>query len=296
MLTVLWLAFGAGQYRHDFVIIVDKHELLAATPSPKIVLMGGSGLIYGIDSGLLAKEFGVHVTNVGFYAGCGSAFAADYIVPYLSEGDVVVLIPEYHQFISGLDFNDFRCRAWMARALFPRIPLALYQQPRDLFLDVLFLARAKIGSMLRWLPHRFSGVVPGDSAYFRQEFDEHGDKRSGFDATPVLRDYERIDFDKPAIDRANVVLREFARRVEGRKAQFRIVPPATAASWYVNEQGALERLFAGLDPKFLLGQPKDYVYDDALFQDTIYHLGPVGRRLRTERLSEAIRKEGLLSP
>ena len=294
-LTVVWLAFGPGPYRHDFAVLIDKHELLAATPSPKLVLMGGSGLIRGIDSGLLAKEFGVRVANVGFYAGCGSAFAADYIAPYLNEGDVVLLVAEYVQFQAGMELNDARCRAWIARALFPRIPRALYQHPRDLFLDVVFLARAKAVGLLRFLPHRGAAVRAGDPAYFHQEFDEFGDKRSGFEATPVLRDRERTNFEKSAIDRANSVLREFARRVEERKAQFRVVPPAVAASWYLGERSAIERLAGGLDPKTLLGQPEDYVYDDSLFEDTIYHLGPVGRRLRTERLSRAMRDAGLFS-
>jgi len=292
-LTVVWLAFGPGPYHHNLALLADKQELLATTPSPKVVLMGGSGLAYGIDSGFLAREFGVHVTNLGVYAGCGSAFAADYIVPYLNEGDVVVLIPEYHQFNSGLEFNDVACRPWLARALFPRIPLALYQHPRDLLLDVVLLARAKCGGVLRSLVPGTGGVLAGRPSYFRQEFDEYGDKRSGSAARSVLGSREPLDYNKTNIDRANVVLREFARRVEERHAQFRLVPPAVAASWYLDWRSDIARLFASLDPKTLLGHPEDYVYDDSLFSDTVYHLGPAGRTLRTERLAKAMRDEGL---
>jgi hypothetical protein len=293
VLTVVWLAFGPGPYDHNLAMMISKRELLAATPSPKLVLMGGSGLLNGIDSGLLARDFGIHVANVGVYAGCGTVFAADYIAPYLNEGDVLLLIAEYGQFKSGLALNDVSCRAWIARALFPRIPLSLYAHPRDLLLDVGALASSKVRGYLGSLAPRGRGVIAGDPASFRREFNEYGDKLASFHAASVLASRERLDFDIPTIDHAKEVLRDLARRVEDRKAQFRIVPPAVAASWYLEERKAIEHLTANLDPQTLLGHPEDYAYDDSLFQDTIYHLGPVGRRFRTERLSRAMRDEGL---
>ena len=296
VLTVVWLAFGSGPYDHSLAILIHKRELLAATPSPKLVLMGGSGLLNGIDSGLLARELGVRVVNVGAYAGCGSAFSADYIAPYLNEGDVVVLVPEYVQFDHGLALEDVSCRRWIARALFPRIPISLYQHPRDLFIDVVGLADSKIRGLVLSIWPRGRRRAAIDSTYFRLEFNEYGDSRATSLTVAVLGGRTRLGFDKPSIDRANDVLRELARRVEERKAHLRIVPSAVPTSWFLEERRSIERLAIGMDPKPMLGSPKDYVYDDSLFQDTVNHLGPAGRLLRTERLLRALRDDGLFSP
>jgi hypothetical protein len=296
VLTVAWLAFGSGPYADSLAIVVYKRELLRESRSPKLVLMGGSGILNGIDSHRLAEEFGVRVVNVGAFVGCGSEYAADYIVPYLRAGDVVLLIPEYSQFKFGLALSDNSCRPWLARALFPWIPSSLYQHPRDVLLDITDLAASKTRGFV-------NSIMPGDArrtamdwAAFRGEFDEFGDSLADFRAAPVLGGRVDLAYDQAKIDRANEVLQDFARRAAYRQATLRVVPQAIPMSWFVEERQEIDRLVASLDPKLMLGNAEDYVYQDSMFQDTVNHLGSAGRSLRTERLSRAMRDKAVFRP
>ena len=47
----------------------DKLHVLSATISPKVVLVGGSNLAFGIDSELISKSLGMPVVNMGLHAG-----------------------------------------------------------------------------------------------------------------------------------------------------------------------------------------------------------------------------------
>jgi len=42
---------------------------------------------------------------------------------------------------------------------------------------------------------------------------------------------------------------------------------------------------------FLVSNPEDVVYDPELFEDTVYHLNPKGRKLRTASILDSYMKE-----
>ncbi len=77
--------------------VLDKERLLKEAPSPRLVLVGGSGLAFGIDSPTLEQELGgeYSVVNMGLHAGLGLDFMLNEALDGLREGDVVVLSPEY---------------------------------------------------------------------------------------------------------------------------------------------------------------------------------------------------------
>ena len=50
---------------------VDKMERLRATPSPRVVVVGGSNVAYGIDSSRLEASLGRPVVNLGTSGGLG---------------------------------------------------------------------------------------------------------------------------------------------------------------------------------------------------------------------------------
>lgn len=85
--------------KFDLSLMSNKFELLRIKSKyKKIVFVGGSGLNTGLDSKMIAKELHYDVVNLGLYAGYGIPFLLNEIKPYLSEGDIVVIVPEYHLF------------------------------------------------------------------------------------------------------------------------------------------------------------------------------------------------------
>ncbi len=75
--------------------LIDKHVLLSEPREPKIVIIGGSNVAFGMDSRVLQEELGRPVVNAGLHAGIGLEYMLRDVEGYLSAGDVLVVIPEY---------------------------------------------------------------------------------------------------------------------------------------------------------------------------------------------------------
>ena len=41
---------GPVPYKHQLAMLIDKRVMLDATPSPRVILVGGSNLMFGVDS------------------------------------------------------------------------------------------------------------------------------------------------------------------------------------------------------------------------------------------------------
>ncbi len=78
--------------------IIDKTNRIASLPSPKIVLIGGSNVSYGINSKMIEDSLKMPVVNMSINARIGQYFYMEQIKPFLKKGDIVVTIPEYGTF------------------------------------------------------------------------------------------------------------------------------------------------------------------------------------------------------
>jgi hypothetical protein len=50
------LYFGPFPYKHQLAMLIDKRVMLNSRPAPRVILVGGSGLFFGVDSALLAQS------------------------------------------------------------------------------------------------------------------------------------------------------------------------------------------------------------------------------------------------
>lgn len=75
-----------------------KVARLKSTAGPRIVLVGGSNLAYGIDSAMIEKALGKPVVNMGITAGLGFKYHLESVRDRLQPGDIVIASPEYHHF------------------------------------------------------------------------------------------------------------------------------------------------------------------------------------------------------
>src|SRR3989344_2918469 len=82
---------------------IDKRKLIVSTPSPRIILLGGSNLAYSIDSELIEKKTGYNVVNFGIGGGMGMRMMISDLKQYLKNNDIVVLSPEYIHYTIMLD-------------------------------------------------------------------------------------------------------------------------------------------------------------------------------------------------
>ena len=95
------------QYTDTFVgELNEKVERLNSIDEPKIVVVGGSSVAFGLDSALLEKYTGMPVVNFGLYAALGTKVMLDLSRGGIKEGDIVILAPELDAQTLSLYFSS----------------------------------------------------------------------------------------------------------------------------------------------------------------------------------------------
>lgn len=110
--------FGLSLMANKFQILKSKSK------SKKIVFVGGSGLLGGLDSKIIANKLNYEVVNLGMFAGYGIPFLLNEAKYSLKEGDIVVIVPEYWVLYSDL---------WWARNPNAVKSLLLFASPKSIF-------------------------------------------------------------------------------------------------------------------------------------------------------------------
>jgi hypothetical protein len=266
---------------------IDKRRALAAAPSPKIVLVGGSNLAFGVDSRALGGELGYRVVNMGLHANLGLRFMLAEAGPFVRSGDVVVVSPEYEHFCGFSGSGT-------------ELPAAVRLSPG--LLDGVVHPR-QYGALLRFFPAHLRTQIAvrlapgaGESLYRRDAFDERGDMVAHLrlPGSPGKVSRERLFADcGPGLDEgAFAALERFRAHAERRGARVVFDYPAIPAphfqassAWIGRIHGELRR--RGSVP--LLSGPRETVLPISGFLDTPYHLTEAGRRVRTRGMVERLR-------
>jgi hypothetical protein len=295
-----FLFLGPVPYKHQLAMLIDKRVMLDATPSPRVILVGGSNLMFGVDSAVLERSLGVPVANMGVFGGLGLVAPLEVILPHIGKGDTVVLVPEYTMLFTGLSPFDKDFYRWFL-AVDPATAWRLHysrQKPQVLMTDFLLLIRDKIGALFL-VPFKGNYSLAGDG-YMRYEqvVNRFGDGSEEIRPAPEDKLAGRNDLYKEDAFKAKVVeqLVEFTQRIEARGARvlltFGVYPQGEyalnerlieATARQLREAGAFE----------VLGYPRDFLYPYAAFSDSVNHLRPEARALRTQRLAELLAEAGV---
>lgn len=280
MLTVLVVAGPSAAPSEYMRATVPKNERLRAIGSPKVVLIGGSNLSYGVDSKRLEEAFCKPVANMGLTALVGFRFAVDEVIGELGEDDVVIVSLENSMFTRPDRYEDALATVVdyrpAALALLP-----WYQRPRMIVaLGVLHAQSLR--------DHVFESWRQGWRApvYRKRVFNAQGDLVNQLEEPRMaIPPPDPDEFDAlfaaegfwPIAERLMT-----AAEARGAKVVFSWCPLAER----VNLPEERAKLSATLMEHGLTvaGTPSDYVYADSLFYDSWYHLHLHGRRVRTERM------------
>jgi hypothetical protein len=87
-----------------------KQNAAAAISQPKIILLGGSATLFGLNASLIESELGLPVINGGLHAGIGLASILREGKKMITPGDTVVIYPEYEL----LNFGEKNRQQWAA--------------------------------------------------------------------------------------------------------------------------------------------------------------------------------------
>ncbi|MCD7849551.1 MAG: hypothetical protein LUH63_07290 [Parabacteroides sp.] len=84
----------------------EKLNRLSETSSPRIVFIGGSNLAFGLHSSLIKDSLNIEPVNMGIHAGIGLNYMLKEVTPYLTEKDILVIVPEYEQFSKKVYYGE----------------------------------------------------------------------------------------------------------------------------------------------------------------------------------------------
>lgn len=273
-----------------FAAAHDKLAHLQATPAPRLILVGGSNLAFGMDSPRLAQALGRPVLNMGLHAGLRLGFMVRQVEPELRPGDVVLVTPEYEQFVTFPDvLPPFQLMEQdLAQARFftasDWIRLANTAQ--------LYVAHVTQVSARRVFLHEYRQPT---APYTRDSFNASGDMVAHLDlptTAPPLPARWGLEWRPAAVARGSDLIAELARVAAAHQARVLFAYPPVPAPLVASRAADLQRLDvqlrAALPDVVFLNQPSDACLPPAVFYDTYYHLLRAGRDQRVSQLLTAL--------
>lgn len=278
-----------------YAALADKMALLENTTSPRLIFVGGSNVAFGIDSQTIQEESGYQVVNMGLNGNLGMRFMLAVVSPFLRTDDVVVIMPEYQQFLNPKDnVGPTLVQTLIAN---PQFLKYVNSFPGAVSIAELFpyVYTQAIKTIWRDLATRDCMFCKNDEQiYYRAAFNAFGDVISHEKIHPtreIAHISLRYDENNPNISHTIDTINSFVKRAKAQGAHPLLIYPATPSPANETTTTMLNYLAKRLQNELsfpVIGNPQAAWYSRALFFDTYYHLTPEGRTLNTERILEQI--------
>lgn len=264
---------------------IKKDSLLQSfSSSPRIILIGGSNLSFGINSKIIKDSLGHNPINTAIHANIGLINMMDNSLPHIQPGDIVIIAPEYQHFYGSYAFG----REELLRTIFDVSPNQWDKLRKEQWLSVnRFIFKYALSKLD---PREYFKGKEND-IYGVNSFNQYGDvfkhwslKKKDFLPTSISGELNSLVIDEICI---------FRRKVIEKKANCFITFPVLQSLSFeknINKILEVERELKkrGLP---LLGNPERYQLPDSLMFDTPYHPSKKGLDSRTQLLIADLKKE-----
>ena len=283
-------------FSNDYLAIANvKYRQLKTTDSPRIILLGGSSLAFGLDQYLLSERVGIPVVNLGVHADLGLPLSVEIIKHYLREGDIVIAAPEYPAAESmpnpellinaSLDWEYLSCFVRSEYCTYDALfRYMLSYTPSYMIKKVHLFCRFGIRGVKE-------EISPLKSPYQFAAFDDNGQMtfpRPGREqSSPKLSSVVSIDISGDRVSYLNA-FNEFVLD-KGATLLFSFPPVfdecvATSSEDIDKAQRYAEENFAFP----VISRIREYIFAANLMYDTSYHCSGIGAIRRTELLANDI--------
>lgn len=295
-LTVLLTGAGLPSYYQDsyYAELPAMFQRLQDTEGPKIVIIGGSNVAFGVDVPLLEEilsQYGYDYTvcPFGLYGAVGTSVMLELSKASLNPGDMVILAiePTSESHSTYFGANAF----WKCAEEAPELLRHVSSQQRS----------ALAGNYLTYLQERyaffFSGTAPEvEGVYAKASFDDHcsmvydraGNTMAlGFDTTAPV-DLAAVTIGSDFAQQVNEYC-AFARD-RGASVYLSFSPinrSAMTDTSYETVLSYFERCSEAFDC-LAISDPQKFIYDSGWFYDSNFHLNSAGAILRTRDLAQDI--------
>lgn len=263
--------------------LTTKYQRLRNIEDPKVVVIGGSSVAFGVDSAMMEEYLGMPVVNFGLYGPLGTTIMMDLTRGHINEGDIIVLAPETDSQTMSMNFNGE----------------AFWECCDSDYTMLLKVRGEKIGEMLgsfwdyaskKLDFYRYGKPRPSD-VYNSSSFNERGDLI--YARTSVVMDdwYDTeliIDLDADIIEQDFIdYVNEYVAYCEARGAKVYMSYPPMNILAVKQDYSAQLKYSSFLQENFdcqLISNVDEYLLSPGYFYDTNYHVNDNGVVVHTANL------------
>jgi hypothetical protein len=281
-----------------------KLATAAAIPGPKLLVVGGSGTLFGIKARQIQEQCGIPTVNLGTHAALGPAYILHLAEKAAKPGDTVLLVLEYELYTQGNDNLTSWAGAIYIDFLMARDPEYFRSLPwRDqVQLSMLVTTkRLKTGLNNKYSPLPEDGRPPFNtySVYDSSQVDNLGDLCGHFTARrpvpqPALSVSGALARGIPADASGFKEVARFCKWAETNHVRVLATFPNVARKPEYDQPPtarAVERIcqfYAGLKVP-VVGTAQEAILPTTDFFDTCYHLTEEAAQARTDRLIQRLK-------
>ena len=292
LFILLILLIGASRlttwWQGDYMYaLIDKFENLKTEKSPKIVLIGGSGLAFGMDSKTISEYYNMPVINMGLHGGIGLRFLLEGIKPYMKRNDILLIIPEYGFFYDiylGAGSNLIE----VLLNIYPQGFRYLTFQQYVMMLSE--LPRYSIDNLQDAYMKENAFQKHEQKIYARKNFNRYGDMTAHWAEQSYINEQYKDLPTRPIDEKMLKELEDYITFYQSQGVEVVILPPALvstiAQSMHGEIQQVTETLAKNPNRAYHYFHPARYSLPDSLGYDTKYHLLKSGIDLRVRYLIE----------
>ena len=291
--AVAGLAWGAGFVYNVYLggeahwlkgLYQNKVAIAADTADPKLIITGGSGAHYTINSDLLAQELGRPVVNLGIDGPIGLDVILPSVLETVQPGDTVLLIPEY---LLLLDEDGYGEKSGLFGVAIGK-PGIGGVPAKQLALETFQLGIPS----LRWTVK--SAVDLTEEGKFTGYYDGPLTERGDPTETKVREgEWWPLPIREAVSPHALRRIEQFKAEVEAKGGELILSIPWVYGD--VNDERTLESVQQTADalskiaPLLVDAETLNVQAEPTLFADTHYHLKPEGREIRSEQLARQLK-------
>lgn len=264
--------------------LIDKQKRLMSINEPKIILVGNSNLVFGMDSAMVEEALGMPVVNMGIHGGLGNPFNEQAAVQNLNPGDIVVL--SYSNFDDG-DVIKNQELAWIT--IENHFDLYGYIRAKD-WPDMIRAYPTYLKDCLKLWADGTGNMDSGDE-YSRNQFNEYGDNI--YDRPALLPDADLSEVHIPSIGQETVDrINRLNDTVTDAGATLLITAYPTPIVSETESVKAYAAFSDAIDSRIdapLISRYEDYMMEPQYFYNTYLHLNNEGVKVRTKMFIEDLR-------
>lgn len=268
-----------------------KKQALMDVPSPRMAVVGGSNVFFGIDSQMLTDSLGFNAINMGSQIDIGLKYFMEDAASVLEDGDVLVVMGEYEHFRDMMFGKPVELASALIYDPHRSLSTLNYYQVTNALVGVPMYLRNNI---FYWMRYSVLGCPFTEGIYTTLNMDCRGDMINLTHA-PSERILPAPDhLDRPM---SESYLDSFAEVVKRLRRRIRVVvlPPVVTQSFYDVNRRQIEETAHALESRGVgyAAAPSTAVMADTLAFDFSYHPDSLGRRYNTRRVISDLKREGV---